>query len=256
MEHLDFSKILEKIGPDRDLSRLTEEELLFYDIVRAIQSRSADDERQIIKQAIKEFKQKELKLITNENRTNMKTSNKTWIGIAAGVAIMVVAYYFLWSPTISNEEIFKQNFKPSTEFIGPAKDKAMQYGMAGSGSEGRDSFLQAMALFESGNYDEAMKILGPYLDTYPDDNMARFHLAMCQMNRAKYAPALTHLSKLNENTNDMDAVMAEEIKFDLALCYLQMADGRKQAITLLEQIVPMDGKKAKAAKGILEIIKK
>jgi TolA-binding protein len=256
MEHLDFSKILEKIGPDKDLSRLTEEELLFYDMIRAIQSRGANDERQIIKQVISQSKEQQFKVNTNENRINMKTSNKTWIGIAAGVAIMVVAYYFLWSPTISNEEIFKQNFKPSTEFIGPAKDKAMQYGMAGSGSEGRDSFLQAMALFESGNYDEAMKILGPYLDTHPEDTMARFHLAICQMNRAKYAPALTNLSKLNEISADMDPVMAEEVKFDLALCYLQMTDGRKQAVTLLEQIVPMDGKKANAAKGILGLIKK
>ena len=53
MEHLDYLKIIEKIGVEKDLSRLTEEELLFYDMVKAIKCRSADDERIIIQQAIR-----------------------------------------------------------------------------------------------------------------------------------------------------------------------------------------------------------
>ena len=38
MEHLDYSQILEKIGPEKDMSKLTEEEWLFYDMVRAVKT--------------------------------------------------------------------------------------------------------------------------------------------------------------------------------------------------------------------------
>jgi tetratricopeptide (TPR) repeat protein len=255
MEQLDFSKILEKIGPDKDLTKLNEEELLFYDMVRAIQSRSADDEKQIIQQVLKQFKNQQFIVKTNENRINMKSTNKIWIGIAAGVAILVVAYFFLSKPSVSTDELFSANFKPSKEFVAKSKDKAMSYGMASTGTESRDSFLKALALYESNEYDQAMKILGPYVESYPTDNEARFHLSMCQIYREKYAPALVNLSKLNEVSKDLDPNLAEEIKYDLALCYLKMNDGKKQAKILFEQLVSMDGKHAKTAKGILEMMK-
>ena len=178
MEHLDYSQILEKIGPEKDMSRLTEEEWLFYDMVRAVKSRSADDERQAIQMAIRQFsRQYGVQMNTNENRINMKTSNKTWIGIAAGVAVLVVAYFFLWSPSQSADEIFSKNFKPMTAYISVAKDKATQYGMAGGGAEGRDSFLRALALYEKSRYEEAIKIFAPLVENYPDDNDSRFYLS-------------------------------------------------------------------------------
>jgi TolA-binding protein len=248
MEHLDFSKIKEKIGPEKDLSKLTEEELLFYDIVRAIQSKSADDERQIIQKAIEQLKHRTTNFKTNENQINMKTSNRTWIGIAAGIAILVVAYFFLWNPTKSTDQIFSENFTPTKDYISSAKDNAMQYGMAGGSAESRDSLLKALQFYENNQYEEAMKILAPYVDTYPEDNMARFHLSLCQMYREKYAPALQNLSKLN-TVSDLENL--EDVKWFLALCYLKMVDGKKQAKVLFEQLVATDGKYAKPAKANL-----
>jgi hypothetical protein len=49
MEHIDYSEIIKKIGPEKDLSKLTEEELLYYDMVRAVKSKAADKERKMIK---------------------------------------------------------------------------------------------------------------------------------------------------------------------------------------------------------------
>jgi TolA-binding protein len=252
MEQLDYNKILEKIGLEKDLSRLTEEELLFYDMVKAIKSKSADDEKLAIQEAIKIFKQQEIKITLNknENQVNMKTNNRTWIGIAAGIAILVVAYFLFWNPGKSTDEMYAESFKPESEHVAKARENSMQFGMASATAESRDSFLNGLKLYESNKYDESMKILAPYVENYPEDNDARFYLAMSQMNREKYAPAITHLSILNAKT-DLDASLLEEVKWYYALCSLKMVDGKKQAKVLFEQLAASEGKHARVARANL-----
>lgn len=254
MEHLDYSKIIEKIGPEKDLSKLTEEELWYYDLVRAVKSRSADDEKERIRNAIRQAKNEQFKIHTNQNRINMKTSNKTWIGIAAGFAILVVAYFLLWNKGKSNEDIFFESFKTHTDYLNVAKDKAQQYGMAGTGTETRDSFLMAIEFFENNKYDEAIKILVPFVDNHPENVDARYMLSKAQVNREKYTAAMVHLTSLNNN-NAIEPVLQDQVKWDLALCYLQMVDGRKQAKFLFEELVKLGGLHAVPAKANLEYMK-
>ncbi len=245
MEHIDFSEIIRKIGPDKDLSKLTEEELYYYDMVRAVKSKSADEERKKINEVIKKAQTKS-HLQTNKFFWIM--NNKTWIGAAAAIGLLIVAYLYLWQPSKSPDEIFANSFSPEKEYVSKAKEKAMNFGMVDSGTESRDSFLKAMQFYEENNYDEAMKILGPYVETYPADTDARFYLSMAQMNREKYAAAISNLSMLNA-TKDLEN--AEDIKWYYALCLLKMVDGRKQAKTLFEQLAASQGKHANAARANL-----
>jgi hypothetical protein len=139
MEHIDYSEIIKKIGPEKDLSKLTEEELLYYDMVRAVKSKAADKERKMIKAV----------MAGSENKSHLQTykkftimNNKTWIGVAAALVLIIVAYIYLWQPSKSPDEIFANSFSPEMEYVSKAKEKAMNFGMVDSGTESRDSFLR------------------------------------------------------------------------------------------------------------------
>ena len=52
MESIDYKTILEKLGPEKNFSNLTEDELYVYDLIKAIKHTAALEEKNKISQAI------------------------------------------------------------------------------------------------------------------------------------------------------------------------------------------------------------
>ena len=51
MESIDYKTILEKLGPEKNFSNLTEDELYVYDLIKAIKHTASLEEKNKISQA-------------------------------------------------------------------------------------------------------------------------------------------------------------------------------------------------------------
>ncbi|MBK9722354.1 MAG: hypothetical protein IPO78_12175 [Saprospiraceae bacterium] len=255
MEPLDYADIIKKMGPERDVSRLTEEELDVYNSVKAIKHQSSIEEKGRIKMAIQNS-ESGLKTypLSNLNSGGFKTMNlfsKTWVRIAAGLIILIVAYFFLLKKSISVDHFYVQNFHQESDYLDIVKDNLSKYGMIDLNIESRDSILKGLDHYEKKEFIEAVRILEAYTMHYPEDHAARFYLALSQMHLSQFDAAKLHFVKLNEIQN---LEFSDEVKWYYILCLLKSDKSPAQAKILLEQLKTGNGKYAQPAKEGIKLL--
>lgn len=249
MEHLDYSKILEKLGKEKNFSVLTEEEHLFYDVVRAIKYVSASEEKNKINQSISHPTQQDSK--TTVHRIPFILSTKTWLRIAAGIAIFITAYLFLQKKETNLDEVYSNYFKQENSYLPTAVEKLEQYSMVDLNAGSRDSLLAGLKFYEKLQFDQATKILSSYSNQYPEEYTSRFYLALSYMHLDQFDLAEQHLALLK----DIDQIQfAQDIKWYYILCLLKSEHGREKAKELLEKLKSEPGKYHKQAAEVFQII--
>lgn len=112
--------------------------------------------------------------------------------------------------------------------------------------------------FENWKFDESQKILLKYVEGNPEDAMARYYLAVSQINIGLYGPAAYNFSLLNKNLSIMSggahSKLLDEIKLYFAICELKISDDKKIAKTLFNQLNYEGGKYQYIAKGMMNLL--
>ena len=222
---------------------------------------------------------KTIKITTMKDQ--QKKQSKSWIGIAAGFAILLAAGAWFMTQTNSTnpEELFANNYKAESNLTAKYMDEIATSGFASGNpadTASAESIIDPLALeamakeearqnqlvnslnkFKKGNWAEARKSLNTYMDTYPepidDQQVAQYFFGKSCLNMSDYAVAADYIGKVVvSNPNDKDLLNAA--KYDLASTYI-MVD-KSQAIKYFEDIAGDNGHpNMQDAKGILEGLK-
>jgi len=252
MESIDYKTILEKLGPEKNFSNLTEDELYVYDLIKAIKHTAALEEKNKISQAINQSPDHS-KIGTSfdppANPSIFPFKWKIWYNVAASIALIIITFLILRTNSADPNEIFTLHFKPEAEYIIKAKENLSQYGMIDQQAESRDSILKGLELYETKNYKAAIALLTDYSIHYPEQYTARFYLALAQMNENQFEAAEINLAILNDN-NQLEFL--HEVKWNYALCLLKINNGIPKAKMILQQLVQSNGKYALQATEILK----
>lgn len=153
----------------------------------------------------------------------MKSTKSIWrrpLAIAASLAVLLTAGYFLFSPTNNNQQNLAATFEkfkqPETTATSEILDKLEASGFADDNKSKQDSLAAALTLYEQGAYKKAISYVNQYLKTYPEDKVAKLYLGLSLLQDEEYGKAAKHLMPLAE----LDDFEQQEVaKWYLALCY-------------------------------------
>lgn len=155
-----------------------------------------------------------------EMNTSKKSSTGRFAAIAAAVALLLTAGYFLFQT--NNEQFtdpnkaFAKHFKPESKSLGGILDNLEASGFGNPNKAKDDSLAIALNFYENHEFEKARVSLVEYVNNYPDDKIAQFYLGVTLLQQSEYAKASKHLMPL---TRDDKFVNYDAAKWYLALCY-------------------------------------
>ncbi len=236
-EKLAFEKQLEE---DKDLA---EEFKLYQNIMGGIDLEGTDLMRTELKgiqgKLEKEnfFNQEETtpKIIKMENT---KKSNRSWLAIAAGLLVLIVAGILLQSPGKMTRAEALAKFDHSQKANDLLDQQLNEYeglGMADPERGKKDSIAQMLKIYKEGNYQESYNAATEFLARYPNDVVAQYYAGMSKFQDGKFSKAVEWLSA---STKQKDGVFYDQARWYLALSYtmLNTSVGDDNAIKLMQQI--------------------
>ncbi len=220
----ELQNIQDGIRYHRLQEKLTEIQSWEIDIVNEAPNDSFEAD---VNQAIRFSKQKELlaeikgfELAEAEvpTPTNSKQQlHRTWWTMAAGIAILLSAAWFLWDGerenAMTNEELFAEYFEPY-----PAN-------MVKRGGE-VDSLMMGYLAYESGDYVTAIEIFEVQTDT-----ISQFFLGVSYLGIGEVHKAIETLKKYEV----VAVVLKDQSLWYRALSHIKL-DNKSEAIDLLEKI--------------------
>ncbi|RMB58021.1 tetratricopeptide repeat protein [Dokdonia sinensis] len=137
--------------------------------------------------------------------------------IIIGTTLLAVNFF---KPSLSNEELFAQNFQPYSNIIAPVE----------RGETPDDLLGKSFALYEQGNYEEAQRKFQELYDA-SGDRYLLFYRANALLALDRSADAIEVFKSHQETTDNF----LGKSKWYLALSYLKNNDSQK-AIELLKEI--------------------
>jgi tetratricopeptide (TPR) repeat protein len=166
-----------------------------------------------------------------EIKAKSQTQNRTQryrLYAAAAIILMVLLPigYLLLNPFSgnSNDALFAAYFEPYDDVI------TSRAGVAD------DALIQGMKLYEAGSFKESMRFLKNYVKDQPNDDEARFYLAITALASGELDIAQKELTELLQNK---EYLFYEQVQWYLALTYLK-ADNHDQLTRVLTTILAND----------------
>lgn len=157
---------------------------------------------------------------------------KKILAIAAILAAIAVAVWFLRPRPVGPDEVFAKLYQPRLEMTKQILADLESMGMAGAANY-LDSLRMAIQMLEDGQADKAIELLNIITTTRPGDHTAQFYLGTAFLEKGLYARAIAIFTPLvADNSSEMNTAAT----WSLALCYLKQKNGEKQARQLFVKL--------------------
>jgi Tfp pilus assembly protein PilF len=156
-------------------------------------------------------------------------------GIAAALALMIVAVYTLWFNQPDAQEVFNQYYTPYYNIMDGAER-----------SVDNESGHLAMRLYDQKQYKEALQVFREAIAQNPEDTVLVFYKALSHLSIAQTDAAMVDLKMVSESNHELH----EAAQWYLGLAYLQKGDATN-AKQLFENIKNSDSSYREQANQIL-----
>ncbi len=217
---------------------LTPQENLLFDDLLKNQSNFSEEVafQKMTKAAITLEKRKELKVKLQEFEKNNKTSkkSKTWLYIAASIALILGISLFFVNEDPSNNKLYAQYFEAFPNTVAP---------IVRSDSD-KNLKNDAFAAYENENYEKASQLFSQLI-TSTTEEFAPFYKAMSLMKLDQIKEASALLAETNWSISYSDKAL-----WYLALCKLK-ENKNSETKVLLQDLIAKNGFKNKEAKSLL-----
>jgi TolA-binding protein len=175
---------------------------------------------------------------------------------AAAVAIILIGIvwvaFFRQAP-VDRDAAFAKYYQPESTRVKDITASLESMGMAGVLLES-DSLREALLLYQNYRFEEAQVALDTFLAQYPENDTARFYLALTHLQQSRYARAAEILLPLSQNES---FTLHRDASWYLGLCTLKFETGQNDAIAIFEKLAKdYDYDKQKDAKGMVILLKK
>ncbi|MBK9271259.1 MAG: tetratricopeptide repeat protein [Saprospiraceae bacterium] len=101
-------------------------------------------------------------------------------------------------------------------------------------------YRQASLLIENFEFEKAHRLLGKHVISKPEDDLARYLLAITQLSRGLYAAAASNFSKVNLHLAQKDNLILntfkDDVRFYFAISITMVPGGKPIAKTLFNQL--------------------
>lgn len=158
--------------------------------------------------------------------------------VAASILILFVGSYFLLKKnTFTNDDLFAQYYFNKILTLEEHIIDLSEFGIADVHRNQKEQLRQSLEAYqncESTNCE--ITILNQYLESYPNDKLAKYYMAITMMEQQEYNQAQDLLFSLAQ---DADFVSQSMARWNLALCYVQLNE-YGQAKKVLEELSSND----------------
>ena len=152
---------------------------------------------------------------------------------AAVIALGIGIWWFALKPPAFDPALaFSQYFQPDSTEVDGIIESLTSVGFTPEMNRS-DSLREALLLYRAGNHQQASGFLEIFLRDHPQNDTARFYLALAELSLSQYEPAAERLSGLARADGFGQQKQAQ---WYLALCYLRMANGLNPARQVLEKL--------------------
>lgn len=162
------------------------------------------------------------------------TNNLKWMGLAASIAILIIAYIFLrpdtkLNPVISYAAYYNADEKLLTKYITIYQPT----GMVNSDTLHKDSLYLGLQAFQQKNYGQTISFLKPLQSQSGLADAGAFYLAQAYIQVNEFQSAIDLLIPL---TNSRSFELREESKWYLALSNMQSGGNLEGTKALLREL--------------------
>lgn len=153
--------------------------------------------------------------IKSEEVKKVSVGRRYWLGVAAGVLLLIGTALFLFQPEeqLTNEELFAMYFEPY-----PAN-------MVKRGGE-VDSLMMGYVAYESGDYETAIELFEVHGDTLAQFFLGVSYLAMGEAELA--------IEQFNDFQNNNLPILKEQVLYYDALALLKLNDKKGAILKIIE----------------------
>ena len=183
----------------------------------------------------KKLQEKEAEIVQNKAENKPKSRRLFFYTVlAAGLSFLIVAFFGLFSRD-NNQALYAEYYQPYPNVISPI-DRSETSAIE------QDPFQ----LYESGEYEEAIRLFEQRLQQSPDP-ATRFYLGISYMETEKVARAIDQFALVAETNN----YLSSPAHWYLGLSYLRQGE-REKAKGIFEQLATSTNDFQEKAKRILE----
>ena len=159
------------------------------------------------------------------------------MGIAASIALVMGATYFvLFSGQTDPQQLYAQYYKPYPNIVAPAQRSDSNTPNPG------------LALYEAGNYTEALKVFNQQMAEGNDEAYMLFYAGVAALNTNEESDAIAYFEKVIHQQNE---TFANPAQWYLGLTHLKLGQN-KEAVRIFEEIKASGNDYSQRASEILE----
>ena len=152
---------------------------------------------------------------------------------AAVIALGIGIWWFALKPqAIGPALAFGQYFHPESAEVNGIIESLISVGFTPEMNRS-DSLREALLRYREGGYQQAADALGAFLQDHPQNDTARFYLALAEMSLSQYESAAARLADLAQADG---FEQQKQARWYLALCYLRLEGTLGPARRLLEEL--------------------
>ena len=156
--------------------------------------------------------------------------------VAAAAAVVALGIGIWWfalkRQAIDPALAFGQYFHPESVEVNGIIESLISVGFTPEMNRS-DSLREALMRYREGGYQQAADALGAFLLDHPQDDTARFYLALAELSLSQYKSAAARLSDLAQADG---FEQQKQARWYLALCYLRIENSQGGARRLLEEL--------------------
>lgn len=162
------------------------------------------------------------------------------LAVAATVLLLLAVGYYLYPTTDTTQQLYSAHYQPDEEALKEQLEKLSLVGMAIPDKARRESLSAALNIFQSGNFDAASEALGQHLEAWPEDEPARYFLALSLMETGQFGEAAATFQPL---TTRAGTAYYDKALWYQGLSYLRLPgrQARAKSIFTLLAVVPSSG---------------
>ena len=222
---------------------LNEEFKNYKNIIKGIQINARVDQKKRIKTTLEKSESKNVKSIT---MNNTKDNKMKFIPIAASLALLAIAAYFVLPTSgMDPEKLFADHYNSSVDLTSEYIDKVGTSGFASTNEDSivllndgtelskveflrkeqirKDSLTLGLSAFKKADWNKSKSIFFDYINKYSfpaeDNQIALFYYAKTLLNNGDYVKAIEKYGQFLDGQK-IDKEIMDVAEFDLALAYL------------------------------------
>jgi hypothetical protein len=176
----------------------------------------------------------------NDPQIEMRaTGSRRWYILAAAVIALIIVARFALMPSVTGEDLYKDNFRPYPNVFEPTV----------RGQAGVSDRADAFRAYEKGDYEQAARLFRSVLQNQKDTGVLLL-LGNCNLILGNNSEAIQNFSQLSIESNELSM----QAKWFLSLAYLKEND-EAHAVPLLNELAATDASYAEKAAEILKSLK-